>query len=260
MKNKKLITMFALTSLGILLGGCSMNTESNNENSTSQVSSSSKKVNSKLGPVVGKIAGKPIRANQLQRGATWRNGYGTPSDGKDTNAESGPVRRLTKNAKSIIIYWSRSGSTELLASKIADQTKADIFEIQLQNPYPANYQKTLARANRERETGNPPKVVRDLPSLKHYDHVYLGYQTWAMTLSQPLQGFLRQYGGEFSGKVISPFETQGGYGEGDSVEVIKELISDQGGKNNRYTRTLVVDGNKVDRDDSRVKSWVRDVE
>lgn len=75
---------------------------------------------SDLGPVVGQINGEDIRANQLERrGYNWENGYGTPSDGQ-------PVRKLTKDAKSIIIFWSCSGSTKLLASKIARETGANI--------------------------------------------------------------------------------------------------------------------------------------
>lgn len=256
MKHKKILVSLTIGA-SLLLGACANNAQSNNSNTT-KVEASSK--NSKLGPVVGKIAGKPIRANQLLRKSNWNGGYGTPSDGKDTNRDHKPVRRLTKKSKNLIIYWSRSGSTELLASKIAKKTNVDIFEIRLQKPYPANYQKTLARANAERENGRPPKVVKDLPSLKQYKHIYIGYQTWAMTLSQPLQGFLREYGNRFQNKTISPFETQGGYGQGDSVDVMKRLIREDGGKGNKFTRALVVDGNKVNRANSQVNSWLKSVD
>lgn len=69
------------------------------------------------------IAGQAIDATQLGRSdSEWRNGYGMPSDSKDTNSKNQPTRKLTKDAKSLIIYFSRSGSTELLASKIAQET------------------------------------------------------------------------------------------------------------------------------------------
>lgn len=261
MKNiKKSILAIGAVSAGLLLGACANNNAQTNPNGVN-VSASSKS-NSKLGPVVGHINGKAIRANQLLRGdSNWNGGYGTPSDGKDANRDHGATRRITKKAKSLIIYWSRSGSTELLASKIAKKTNADIYEIRLQNPYPANYKKTLKRANAEREEGRPPKVVKDLPSLKQYKKIYIGYQTWAMTLSQPLQGFLRQYGNRFSNKIIAPFETEGGYGQGDSVDVMRSLIRQEGGKNNTFARDLVIDGNKVNRPATNraVDKWVKQV-
>ena len=195
---------------------------------------------SDLGPVVGQINGEDIRANQLERrGYDLENGYGTPSDGQDTNRDGQPVRKLTKDAKSIIIFWSRSGSTKLLASKIVRETDADILEITLRNPYPANYRKTLSRANRERIQNDPPELEMQLPDLSQYDTIYLGYQTWAMTLSQPMKAFLLEYGGEFSNKEIAPFLSEGGYGSGDSTELIREFIARDGGKNKKVDWTFV---------------------
>lgn len=65
---------------------------------------------SDLGSVVGQINGEDIRANQLERrGYDWENGYGTPSDGQDTNRDGQPVRKLTKDAKSHNIDWTFVG-------------------------------------------------------------------------------------------------------------------------------------------------------
>lgn len=215
----------------------------------------SKKAN--LGPIIGTIDGQPIRANQLlRRGYNWEQGYGTPSDGHDTNAEGTPIRKLTKDARSIIIFWSRSGSTKLLASKIAKLTGADILEITQKIPYPAAYKKTLARANRERLQNDPPELKMDLPNLNQYETVYLGFQTWAMTLSQPMKSFLLKFGNQLNNKVIAPFETEGGYGEGDSVDVIRSILSKEGNYN-KYTSTLVIDGNRVDQADTEIRTWVK---
>lgn len=216
------------------------------------------KVYSDLGPIVGQIVGKEIRANQImRRGYDWENGYGTPSDGYDTNLDSSPVRKITKSAKSIIVFWSRSGSTELLASKIAQATGADVLEIVLKHPYPANYRKTLNRANRERIQNDPPELQMQLPDLSQYNTVFLGYQTWAMTLSQPMKSFLLQYGQQLSNKKIVPFLSEGGYGSGDSTELIREFIEQKGGKNNTYTEPLVVDGNQVDQSDIQIRNWLK---
>src|SRR5699024_11764337 len=133
---------------------------------------------SDLGSVVRQINGEDIRANQLERrGYDWENGYGTPSDGQDTNRDGQPVRKLTKDAKSIIIFWSRSGSTKLLASKIARETGANILEITLRNPYPANYRKTLSRANRERSQNDRRERETQLPDLSQHGAMYLRYNT-----------------------------------------------------------------------------------
>jgi phosphoribosylamine--glycine ligase len=98
-----------------------------------------------------------------------------------------------------------------------------------------------------------------LPNLSQYDTIYLGSQTWAMTLSQPMKAFLLEYGGELSNKKIAPFLSEGGYGSGDSTELIREFIARDGGKNNTYTSALVVDGNRVDESDVEVKRWLKNI-
>lgn len=210
-----------------------------------------------LGPVVDQLNGKDIRANQIQRrGFTWQNGYGTPSDGHDTSLGQKPVRKLTKDAKSIIIFWSRSGSTAVLASQIERITNADVLEVTLKEPYSANYQETLSRAEYERQNHRPPSIQMDMPDLSQYDRVYFGYQTWAMTMSQPMQSFLEQYGQLLSGKEIALFESEGGYGAGNSEYVAESLIKEAGGHDFTIISPLVVDGNKVDKAEKKVTNWI----
>lgn len=203
------------------------------------------------------IAGQPINAVQLSKSnSAWQNGANTVSDGKDTNSRNRPTLQLTKNAKSIIIYFSRSGSTELLASQIAQRTGADILEIVVKDPYASNYQQTLTRANAERENQDYPALNMTTPDLSQYQTVYLGYPIWAMTLSHPMTAFLTAYGRQLGNKKIAPFMTQGGYGQGDSVQRIQAILRAQGAVNDTFTPALVVDGNKVDRDTAQVDRWV----
>lgn len=208
----------------------------------------------------GKIDGQPIYAPQLSKtNGEWRNGAGIISDGKDTNSENRPTRKLTKTAKSLIIYFSRSGSTELLASKIEQKTHADILEIVVKNPYAGNYGKTLSRANSERDNQDYPELNMQVPDLKQYQTIYLGYPIWAMTVPHPMVSFLNTYGGRLINKRIAPFMTEGGYGQGDSVQRIQQIIRDQGGHGDTFTRVLVIDGNKVDRADQQTFNWVNQV-
>lgn len=88
MKKKWLVSLLIL----IVIGGITFMIFRRNSTSNQQDS--------------GKINGQSITATQLGRSnSEWRNGYGMPSDGKDTNSKNTPTRKLTKNAKSIIIYF-----------------------------------------------------------------------------------------------------------------------------------------------------------
>ena len=149
----------------ILLTGCTgngdenrMNRESNNEEIRSEQQSAQF---SSVSEIVG--------TNEYGRGAK--------SDGQDTNKNEAPMRRLTEDTDSLIIYFSRSGNTENLVKIIQRQTNADVLELTITNPYPENYEETVNRANQEREDEEFPEVNTEIPDLSQYDQVYLGYQT-----------------------------------------------------------------------------------
>lgn len=95
-------------------------------------------------------------------------GRGTISDGKDTNANEVSTKTLSDSAKSIIIYFSRSGPTEELAKEISETTNPDILELQVKEPYPSNYEETVDRATYERENELYPKLSTNIPDLIQY--------------------------------------------------------------------------------------------
>lgn len=154
-------------------------------------------------------------------------GRGAVSDGADTNAEEEPVRILTEeDATSIVIYFSRSGNTENLAQQIETRTNADVLELQVENPYPSDYEETVARADEERESGNYPALRTKIPDLSQYETIFLGHPIWGMTIANPIARFLEDNRGELSGKSIAAFSTNAGYGAGSSVDRIEEMSPD----------------------------------
>lgn len=197
----------------LLLAGCQTTEEGNNS------STSSTSVNTEVSTAKEEITttGEDLPMNDTQYGR------GAASDGADTNADEEATRILTEDSKSIIIYFSRSGNTENLARMIYNENQADVLELSVENPYPADYEEAVERANEERENQDYPEISTDIPDFGQYDRIYLGYQTWSMTLSHPITSFLMDHGEEFSGKTIYPFSTNAGYGEGDTLERIGEL-------------------------------------
>lgn len=153
-------------------------------------------------------------------------GRGAKSDGEDTNAQEEPTRIISDDAKSIIIYFSRSGNTQNLARMIYNEIGGDMLELTVTDPYPSDYIQAVERANEERDNQEYPEINTDIPDLTKYNSVYLGYQTWAMTLSNPMISFLMDHGSDLSGKTIYPFSTNAGYGEGNTIERIEELAPD----------------------------------
>ncbi|TCD53943.1 flavodoxin [Alloscardovia theropitheci] len=246
---KKTITTAALITTLLFAAACSPN--------NSQTTSSASQTSTSESSSISQSAMDPNKIDAPQVGLSdeqWNRSLGTRSDGKDTNSKNAPTRILTRDADSIIIYFSRSGSTELLASKVQALSKADVIELTVSENYSPDYGQTVQRANREREEENNPTLNVDIPDLSQYKTVYLGYPIWGMTLAEPVASFLEQYGKQLDGKTIAPFSTNGSYGLGSSVERIQSILQSQGSQV-KITDAYQIQGNRVNEADSSLRQW-----
>ena len=127
----------------------------------------------------------------------------------------------TKNNKSLIIYFSWSGNTRNAAKIIADKTGADIFEIELVNPYSSNYNTVLDQAQRDMNKDARPKLKNKIDNFEQYDTFMIGYPNWWADIPMPIATVLEDY--DFSGKTIIPFCSHGGGEFGQSITTISKM-------------------------------------
>lgn len=129
--------------------------------------------------------------------------------------------RIDEGKRVLIVYLSRTKNTRAVAEIIKDEVGGDMIELLLQTPYPENYRAIVVQVDRENETGYLPPLKTEIENFRDYDIVFLGFPTWDMQLPPPMKSFLRAY--DFSGKVLIPFNTNGGYGVGSGFDDVKEL-------------------------------------
>ena len=108
--------------------------------------------------------------------------------------------------KAIILYYSRSGNTEKLAKKIRDDLNCDILKIVPEETY-GNYIESCFRVMKERRKKVIPAFVTEVPDLKDYDIIFLGYPIWAQDVPVFVADFVQKC--NINGKVIIPFATYG---------------------------------------------------
>lgn len=119
----------------------------------------------------------------------------------------------------LVAFYSRTGNTAVVARQIRRTQDATLFEIQTRRPYPEDYETTVEQARRETAQGYLPALGSVVADLGRYDRIYLGMPIWGMTVPPVIRSFLRAH--DFSGKVVVPFITHGGYGVGNSQEVLR---------------------------------------
>lgn len=140
------------------------------------------------------------------------------SQTKDINAETGTA--LNSN-NILIVYLSRTKNTKAIAEIIQRNTGGTLAALELEKPYPENYQTMLQQVVAENKTGYLPPLKTKIDSLEKYDVVFLGFPTWDMKMPPPMKSFLHQY--NLSGKTVIPFNTNAGYGVGSGFRTVKEL-------------------------------------
>ena len=126
----------------------------------------------------------------------------------------------SKNQKVLIVYVSRTNNTKVLAQMIHNEVGGDLVALELENPYPEDYDEIVKQVEKENETGFLPPLKTKI-DIDKYDVVFIGFPTWGMQLPPPMKSFLDQY--DLSSKTIIPFNTNAGYGIGRSIETVKKL-------------------------------------
>ncbi len=121
----------------------------------------------------------------------------------------------------LIVYLTRTGNTEAVAEIIREEVGGTMVRIELETPYPEDYEKIVSQVDRENERGYLPPLKTNVENIGEYDAVFLGFPTWDMQLPPPMKSFLNDH--DLSGHTVIPFNTNGGYGVGSSFRTVVEL-------------------------------------
>jgi len=121
----------------------------------------------------------------------------------------------------LIVYLSRTNNTKAIAEIIQHNVGGKLVALELEKPYPENYQQTVQQVVEENEAGYLPALKTTIDSIEKYGVVFVGFPTWDMKMPPPMKSFLHQY--DLKGKTVIPFNTNAGYGVGSGFKTVKEL-------------------------------------
>ncbi len=125
------------------------------------------------------------------------------------------------NGGVLIVFFSWGGNTRGIAQEIQSQTGADLFEIELAEPYSSDYNTVLDEAQRDQNAQARPEIKDHVENIDDYDTIILGYPNWWASIPMPIASFLEEY--DLSGKTIVPFCSHGGGRFGQSLTAIAKL-------------------------------------
>jgi flavodoxin len=177
-------------------------------------------------------------------------------------AEEARARPAPRAEDILIVYLTRTGNTEAVAEIIRQEVDGEKVSIELETPYPEDYDAIVSQVDRENERGYVPALKTKVEDIGEYDAVFLGFPTWDMQLPPPMKSFLHDH--DLRGKTVIPFNTNGGYGVGSSFRTVKELcpesdilegFSTRGGLE-RDGIYLAIKGERRDEVRAEVRGWL----
>lgn len=126
--------------------------------------------------------------------------------------------------KTLVAYFSASGTTAHAAKEIADAIEADLYEICPIRPYTAADLDWNDKQSRSTAEMNDPTCRPDIAGavkdMEQYDTIFIGFPIWWYVEPRIVDTFLESY--DLAGKTMIPFATSGGSGIGRAEKSLRE--------------------------------------
>ena len=155
----------------------------------------------------------------------------------------------------LIVYFSYTGNTRMIANKIKDKLNCDIFEIKTVVPYSNDYDTVVNDEQNSEASNHLPEIQEMNIDLSKYDEIILGTPVWWYRPVPAIRTFLTQ--NDLSGKRIIPFATNAGW-LGRTFKEIKllcpnsEVINEMNIVFESYSDKLVTDEREIER-------WIKSI-
>lgn len=185
-----------------------------------------------------------------------------------TNTPAFGANSLLKNNNRILLaYFSRPGenyfygdrtnltvgNTQVVADLIAAMITVDVYRIEAAEPYPDDYEQTVARNVQEERDNARPGIANTLPEIANYDTILLGCPVWNVQTPMIMRTFVEDL--DFTGKTIHPFVTYAVSGMGRVRDDYTELLPDT-----TIAEGLAVQGEEANQAGPDVKEWLKQLE
>ena len=145
---------------------------------------------------------------------------------KDSNVKQS-FSEVLNMTKTLVDYFSATGTTAQAAKLLAKAAGADLYEIRPAVPYTKadlNWMDDKSRSSLEmHDPSSRPAIAGRAENMDAYDRIFLGFPIWWYVAPALINSFLESY--DFSGKTIILFATSGGSGFGKTVEGLKNSVS-----------------------------------
>ena len=127
--------------------------------------------------------------------------------------------------KTLVAYFSATGTTRAAAEKLASQHKAVLWEIEPAQPYTAadlNWRNDKSRSSLEMQDPEERPAIKQCTDITPYDTIYVGFPIWWGICPRIINSWIDNNLEQLQGKTLFPFATSGGSGIEGAVTYLRK--------------------------------------
>lgn len=109
----------------------------------------------------------------------------------------------------IVIYFTYTGHTKIIAEKIKEKLGCDILKLEPVIPYSNDYNKVVDDEQNSGSSNILPEIKDIDIDLSKYDEIIIGTPVWWYRPAPVVRAFLKKY--DLSGEKVIPFATNAGW-------------------------------------------------
>ena len=142
---------------------------------------------------------------------------------QNQNNSSVKTIQPSSNMKTLVVYFSATGTTKAAAQRLAQEFNADLYEITPEVPYTAadlDWRDKTSRSTIEIQDNTSRTAIKGrCENIADYDTVWIGFPIWWYTAPTIVNTFIETH--DLSGKTLNVFATSGGSGVSGSAKDLK---------------------------------------
>lgn len=131
--------------------------------------------------------------------------------------------------KTIVIYYSVSGQTELVANRIAQKLGSDILEIETEVEIASDIVSRYFHGSKSMLAKKLPKLKAYTFNPNDYDNIIIGFPNWASNCPPAMKAFIAD--NRIIGKNLYLFTTYVARGGTKCLDNVAEMLSENSLKN-----------------------------
>lgn len=158
----------------------------------------------------------------------------------------------TSSASIVIDNDNKYGTTEYLAHMIKQAVGGNVYLIETEEKYSADFDELRDKNHKEMAENYLPSLKKKTLDISEYDTIFIGYPVWATDVPQAVLSFLNEY--DLSDKTVIPFCTHDGYGAGNSYQSIADASHSK-----NTLDGLAVESVDVLNAQDKVNSWLNSI-